>query len=148
MSGGSRATLSQGLGAARRLFGAMLAVMALLLMTAAFGGEAKACPPGTKADSARSLSHTVKKVAASTAGMVWVTNRAARIPATLRACCGGSHSGGPACQGACSSCTIALAVTGAVALSPAAGTAYGAFEPDGLPPAKVPPEFRPPRRMA
>ena len=148
MFGRSRATLSRRPGATRRLFGAMLAVMVLLLMTAALGGEAKACPPETKADSARSLSQTVTQAAALKAGMVRVTNRAAKIPSTVGACCGGSHSGGPACQGACSSCTVAIAVTDVIALSPAAGAAYGAFEPDALPPAKVPPEFRPPRRMA
>ena len=146
MFGVSKATSSHGSGAARRL--TALVSMALLAMTLAFGGTAQACPPGAKADSARSLSHTVKKAAASKAGKLWVTNHAAKIPAALGACCGGSHSGGPACQGACSSCSVALAVTGVIALSPAAGAAYGASEPDALPPVKVPPEFRPPRRMA
>jgi hypothetical protein len=148
MFGGSTSTLSWGLGAARHLFGTMLAVMALFLMTAAFDGEAKACPPETKADSAGSLTQTVKKAAALTAGMVWVTNHVPTMPSSVDACCGSSHAGGSGCQSACASCAVAIAVASDGALSPGDAATCGASEPGALPSAKTPPEFRPPRHMA
>src|SRR5689334_10250075 len=105
MVGGSGTTASQGSADARRLTGALLAALALLMLTLAFGGEAHACPPGMKADSARILAHKVKQAAIVSAKAAMVSNHVAKTPAALGVCCGGAHGGGPGCQGACcSSC--------------------------------------------
>ena len=147
MFGVSRATPSHKSGAACRLTGAIFAAVALLVMALAFGGEAQACPPGTKADSTRSLAHRITTAAAVRAHVAVATSHAVKT-VMLGACCGGSHAGGSACQAACSSCAVALAVTDAVPLSPADAFAYGLSGQDGSPPVQAPPQFRPPRGMA
>ena len=148
MFGVSTATAASGSRAARHVIGAIFAAMALLIMGLAFGGEAQACPPGTKADSARSLAHKITKAAAVKAQVAAATSHTAKTPVILGACCGGSHAGGSTCQAACSFCTVALAATSGDPLLPADATVYGLSGQDVFPAAQAPPQFRPPRCMA
>jgi hypothetical protein len=128
----------------------MLAAMALLLITAAFGGEARACPPGTKADSARSIAHKAKQAAATHASRTFVSSRTRlTIDPALRACCGGAHGGSSGCQaGSCPACAPALAVPAQAPQPPDDAIVYGLSVDDAFPAFKSPPQFRPPRHAA
>jgi hypothetical protein len=150
MFGGRKAQHTKGPEAARRLYGALFAVLAILVLAVASGGEAQACPPGTKADSARSIVHKVKQGAGITAKVASVSSHTRlKNDAAVRACCGGAHGGSSGCQaGSCSSCAPALGTPTQASQPPDDAVVYGLSLDDAFPAFKSLPQFRPPRHAA
>ena len=94
---------------AKRIRGAFLALLALLAVATAFGGQASACPPGSKVSEVASVAHKLKLTAHSVdvKGAVISNYSTPTKRQADRSCCGGSHTGANHHAGCCNACTTA-----------------------------------------
>ena len=132
-----------------RLYGAVFAMLAVIVLTVSYGGEAQACPPGAKLSGTVSIAHKVKRAShfADVKGVTVSSHGTLNTHAVLGSSCCGSH-GSVGCQGACcGGCgAAALAPPESNLLPPDISADFIFKVADQHPPAQAWPQFRPPRR--
>lgn len=151
MIGRSGQVQSQGATTARRLVGAMLAAVTLVLMVLFSGGEAQACPSGMKSGTSVSVAHQVKLTMVATSQVASTANEAnpGRLVTGGHHCAGTSHPGVSSCQtGCCSACSAVVGVSISSLQQPEESTDYGFSVQGGILSIKPSPHFRPPRTFA
>ena len=151
----SGAMLQNETGVARRIFGATLVAVAVVLITLLSGADARACPSEATSKapvtSSHNSHHKAKVVATGQAQVVSSSMRssAVRLIGRTHCCEITSQSGGFGCPGQC--CVACSAAIGATALSlpsPDRSTDRVSLLADWAFSLRPPPLFRPPRTFA
>jgi hypothetical protein len=151
----SEAMLQNETGVARRIFGAALVAVAVVLITLLSGADAQACPPEATSKapitSSHNSHHKAKVVATGQVQVVSSSMRssAVRLIGRTHCCEITSQSGGFGCPGQC--CVACSAAIGAAALSlpsPDWSTDRILLLEDWAFSLRPPPLFRPPRSLA
>ena len=151
MIGRSGQVQSQGATTARRLVGAVLAAVTLVLMVLFSGGEAQACPSGMKSGTSASVVHQVKLTMVATSPVASTASEAnpGRLVTGGHHCAGNSHPGVSSCQtGCCSACSAVVGVSISNLQQPEESTDYGFSLQGEVLSIEPSPLFRPPRTFA
>ena len=141
-------------GVVRRILGATLVAVAIVLITLLSGADARACPKeaASKAPASISLkSHKSKVVAAGNAQIASITMRPSSVRMIdLMYCCGKtSQSDSFDCTGQCCvACSAAIGVTALSLPSPDRSTDRILLLSNWAFSLRLPPLFRPPRSLA
>jgi len=146
--------MPQNAGVARRIFGATLVAVAVVLITLLSGADARACPKDVTSTAPATISdksHQNAKIATGQAQVLSISMKYSAVRLIeLTHCCGmTSQSGDFGCPGQC--CVACSAAIGATALSlpsPDRSTDRVSLLADWAFSLRPPPLFRPPRTFA